>query len=120
LLLRLRGGWRFAFAPELAFAGTGVPLRLALVFTGRLVFRFAFPLSFEFLLGVGFFFGLSFALLLLFVFPRSVFVFAFVFAFALAFALAFAGGVLSPLLLARLISTATVWPTFTISPACGS
>ena len=41
---------------------------------------------------------------------------------ALAFALVFEfdGVETSPSLVGRLISTATVWPTFTISPACGN
>jgi hypothetical protein len=124
LLFKLRGGvGRLAFSP-VAFAlfGTGVATRFAFAFITRLAFAFrlalpfALPFSFAFLLGVGFFFGLSFVFdeLLLLLLAGSVFVFVF------ALVLEFAGGVLSPLPLARLMSTATVWPTLTISPACGS
>lgn len=124
-LLFGRGGCRLAFTPVEFVAGTGVAPRLAFTFPGRLAFEFRFPfafaLSFEFFGGVGFFLGLFslvFADELLLLLFAAEFVFAF--AAVLAFAFAFAGGVLSPLVEPRLISTATVCPTFTISPACGS
>ena len=88
-----------------------------------LALRFALPfeLSLAFLLA-GLFFGLfSFeldaelpALLFSVLFPLSVFVFAEFVLDAVWFEL------LSPSFEARLRSTATVCPTLTISPACGS
>ncbi len=129
-MFRLRGGCRLALPPEFAFAGTGVAARLAFVLVGRLafafrlafVFRFAllFPFSLPFLLGVGFLFGLSFVLDELLLLLLALDEFAFAFALAFAFVFVFAEGVVSPLPPARLMSTATVWPTLTISPACGS
>lgn len=112
----LRGG-RFAF-PEFEFAGDGVDERFALAFA-----RLALPLAFRFWLRFEFAFALAFALagfrfgvglglgetlLLLFCGLISVSEFE------------FTGVLASPLAGGRLISTATVWPTFTISPACGS
>jgi hypothetical protein len=85
--------------------------RLALPFWFRVAFAFAFALSF---LGVGLFLGVGVGLAeeleLAFVFLFSVDVFAFV----------FAGSAVSPVADPRLMSTATVCPTFTITPAWGS
>ena len=113
----LRGG-RFVF-PEFEFAGDGVAERFALAF-GRLALPLAFRfwLRFEFALALAFAFagfrlGVGLALgdtLLLLPFCEVVPVSEFEFTGVLA----------SPLAGGRLISTATVWPTFTISPACGS
>ena len=88
---------------------------------GRLAFALAFALAFLF--GVGFFFGLSFAFadrLLLSLPPELelvsvVLLLVFEFVFESEF-----GTELSPFSDGRLMSTATVWPTLTISPACGN
>ena len=90
--------------------GFGVArLALPLPFWFRVAFALAFAFAFVgdgFLLGVGV--GLAEELLLAFLF--SVAVFAFV----------FADSVGSPVAVPRLMSTATVCPTFTMTPACGN
>lgn len=89
------------------------------------VARFALPLRFRFAPA----FALAFSLAFLFAgFLRGVGValadeFVFLFSFLFSddvFAFASAGAVASPFAVGRLMSTATVWPTLTISPACGS
>src|SRR2546421_7759039 len=118
LVFTFRGG-RFVF-PEFAFAGAGLAERLAFAlafarFALPLAFRFWLRFEFAFVLALafaGFRFGVGLALgdtlLLLFCGLVSVWVFAFV------------GVLASPLAGGRLMSTATVCPTLTISPACGS
>jgi hypothetical protein len=102
----LAGGVAVRFALPFRFGMT----RFALAF--RFWFdKFAFALSFA-LRFAGFFFGVGLGLadmLLVFWFLFSVDVFSFV----------LEGVVVSPFV-ARLMSTATVWPTFTVTPAAGS
>lgn len=121
LLFRFRGRLAFSLV-EFPLAGLGVAalLAFALPVVARFAFAFwfwlrfapAFAFALAFLLS-GFFLALAFAaeLLLISVF-RSEVEFVFVFEFS--------GVELSPLAVARLMSTATVCPTFTISPACGN
>ncbi len=108
----VRPGVAVALAFKFSFAA-----RLALLFRLRLATRFALALAFRLSLPfrlAGFFFCLlSFEFALVFaaelfscLLPAAVFVFA--------------GVEASPSFVGRLISTATVWPTLTISPACGS
>lgn len=114
-----RGG---GLGPRLFEFAAGVAVRVALVFkfgVARLAlpfwflvaFAFAFALSF---LGVGFLLGVGVGLA-----DELALLFAFLFSgVALAFVFGVSAG--SPVADPRLISTATVCPTFTITPACGN
>ena len=123
--MRTAGGRRFTFVfvparfagVVLLFVCTGVAFEFVLPFSARLVLRFAvrLALSFAFLFAGFRLFALALALFAEDELSGSV---GELWAFALAFALL--GAEYSPSLVGRLISTATVWPTFTISPACGS
>ncbi len=106
----------------MVFVCAGVAFEFPLPFSGRLLLRFAarfalpFALSFAFLFAGFRLLALAFELFAedeLLSWPVGE-LSAFAFAFALL------GGAYSPSLVGRLISTATVWPTLTISPACGS
>ena len=109
---------------EFRLLGAGVPAGLAFTLVGRLafalvlrlrfVFALAFRLSLAFLLA-GFFFALL-SLALAFGFP--VLMFSDFFS-TLVFSFAFVEDT-SPSLVGRLMSTATVCPTLTTSPAWGS
>jgi len=119
-----RGGRLALPAGAFTFPGDGVTTRLAFVFAGgRLAFGFrllALAFALAFLFGVGFFFGLSFAFSeTLLLSELELVLVALLFVFEFAFESEF-GTELSPLSDGRLMSTATVWPTLTISPACGN
>ena len=120
-MFELRGGRvvfpLFVLTP--LFAGVAGRFTFALGVTRfALPFRFwlrlaAFALSLAFLFA-GFFRGVGVA-----VADEFVFLFSFLFSVGV-FAFALSGAVDSPFAVGRLMSTATVWPTFTISPAWGS
>lgn len=121
LVFPFRGGWLvlrlLAFELVAGVAARGALLfrfgvaRLALPLT----FRFRFKLAFAFLLSL----LLSVLLLGVGVGEAEELVFAFLFSLAV-FASVFTGSTASPDAEALLMSTATVWPTFTMTPACGS
>jgi hypothetical protein len=117
LVFGFRG--RFAFPlVEFVLVATGAGrFALGAAFAFRFRFRFvefAFPfaLSLPFLFA-GFFLGVGVGE----ADELGIEFSGFVSGEGLAFAV---GAVASPFALGRLISTATVWPTFTITPACGS